>query len=103
MPTYERTTQEVTATRWFHQGDHPSVVEWYSGTAAEIKEMNRTQQCQGCLVGLGDHGLLTTPAGPQRVCPGDWIVMEVPGSYVDPLTTYRVTARMFEKHYRLTE
>jgi len=65
---YRRIPIEVEASRWFHDGDHPKVVNYSS------QEIAGNKTCLYCSHMFYTHGWISTPKGHHLVCPADWII-----------------------------
>lgn len=99
--TFRKRPVEITATRWWRNGDHPDdytrdhpnpdgtvwtaderraaraegdVVRYY-----RPPHVDGDADCGTCGVVFHNHGWIDTPEGGHIVCPGDWIVTGVEG------------------------
>jgi len=93
MSKYRKKPVEIEATRWHRNGDHPQdnthkvtpvkgtpfnsegkVVRYYRHPSVDDHK-----HCEYCDEQMRDHGWIDTPQGGHTVCPGDWIITELPG------------------------
>lgn len=85
---FRKRPTEVTATRWWSNGDHPDdgidpeSTDWVEGAVVRYyrhPEDPETRECVHCGFIMRDHGWIETLEGGFIVCPGDWIVTGVAG------------------------
>jgi hypothetical protein len=101
---------EVSASRWFANGDHPEdrvgedETDLIDGTTytrlegAVVRHFRHPDvpgdtQCAHCDRTMEAHGWIDTLEGGHIVCPGDWVVTGVAGE------RYPVKAAIFDKTY----
>jgi hypothetical protein len=88
--TFRKKPVEITAARWFLNGDHPDdgpavtdprgreglVVRYFRRPEPEYQGVH---DVPGCLAYWHEHGWIDTLEGGHTVCPGDWIITGVQG------------------------
>lgn len=100
---------EITATRWWSNGDHPddrvgeSFVDPLGETGARVEgavvrfyrhpDTPGTRACGHCGRTMHDHGWIDTLEGGHIVCPGDWVVTGIQGE------RYPVKPGIFDETY----
>jgi hypothetical protein len=80
---------EITAVRWWKNGDHPdddvdrsggarategAVVRYYRSPTLDGHVI-----CKHCSRSMHDHGWIDTYEGGHIVCPGDWVITGIAG------------------------
>ncbi len=96
MAKYREKLQEVEASQWLKDGDHPAVRSYGSPHGDGL---DRCQHCNNIFV---EHGWIDIPSelnvvgGGQLVCPGDWIIQM-------GRTHYPCKAGRFEQKYEPVE
>ncbi len=84
--------EEVEATQWFKNGDHPDVLRLY------MTDEERGDYCQDCGTKMPGHGFLELSGEEgQNVCPGDWVVSYKNGQKIV------FTSNAFEMEYEPIE
>lgn len=107
---YRKKPVEITATRWFKNGDHPEdnlppndkIVSGERTEGAVVRyfrhpDVPGDQPCRTCLYTMHNHGWIDTLEGGHTVCPGDWIVTGVQGE------RYPVKPDIFAATYEAVE
>lgn len=101
---------EITATRWWANGDHPgdrvgekdtdpidgTTYQRIEGAVVQFyrhPQVPGTQECAHCGHTMHEHGWIDTLEGGHIVCPSDWIVTGVDGE------RYPVKSQIFERTY----
>lgn len=75
MPHFRARPIEVEACQWQQSGDHPAVGYFRHPEIAGWKK------CQDCQWSYDSHGWIDSGDEGHKVCPGDWIITEVGGTY----------------------
>lgn len=107
---FRKRPTEITATRWWANGDHPDDRVGYDETdpldgttykrveGAVVRfyrhpDVPGERECAHCGHTMHEHGWIDTLEGGHVVCPGDWIVTGIEGE------RYPVKSRIFEQTY----
>lgn len=99
---FRKRPAEVTATRWWANGDHPDdgvapdATDWMEG--AVVRRYRHPddpggRNCAHCGQTMHEHGWIDTLEGGHIVCPGDWVVTGIAGE------VYPVKPSIFDATY----
>lgn len=110
MAKYRKKPEEVEATQWFKNGDHPedhTVPVAHPGGEFQSEgkvvryfrhpDVPGEKECPHCCCRMHNHGWIDWSITGETVCPGDYIITNADGSY----RTCR--PNIFEEVYELVE